>query len=93
MTLVISATSTILLMEGREADAYRLAGAERRLISETGLHLASRIPGTGIPSIDPDTTDPVLRQALAEGAAWTREEAVERALELEEAVARGPAPS
>ncbi len=93
VTLVISATSTILLMEGREADAYRLAGAERRLISETGLHLASRIPGTGIPSIDPDTTDPVLRQALAEGAAWTREEAVERALELEEAVARGPAPS
>ena len=44
VTLVISATSTMLLMAGREVDGYRLAGAERRLVAETGLHLASARP-------------------------------------------------
>ncbi len=91
VTLVISATSTMLLMLGREADGYRLAGAERRLVAETGLHLASRVPIPGMPTVDPDTTDPELRAALEEGAAWTRDEAVEHTLALEEARGRGGA--
>ena len=84
----------MLLMVGREVEGYRLAGAERRLVAETGLHLASRVPVPGMPMIDSETTDPALRAALAEGAAWTREEAFEQTLALTESVAQeAPAPT
>ena len=43
---------------------------------------------------DPDTTDPVLRAALAEGASWSRDEAVERTIGLLESLARqAPTPA
>jgi predicted ATPase/class 3 adenylate cyclase len=94
LTLTISAASTMLLMVGREVEGYRLAGAERRLVAETGLHLASRVPVPGTAMIDWDTTDPALRAALDEGAAWTRDEAVEHTLALTESVAQeAPTPS
>jgi predicted ATPase len=93
VTLVISAASILLLTQGREAEGYRLGGAERRLVAETGLHISSRVPMPGLAVIDPDTTDPALRQALAEGAALTREEAVDLTIAALEELARTPARS
>ncbi len=94
VTLVISAVSTMLLLEGREEDGYLVAGAERRLIAETGIHLASRVPIGGQPVTDPDTTDPVLRAALIDGAGWSREDTVEHTLAFLDSIAqRAPAPS
>ena len=61
------------------ADGYEVGGAVRRLVSETGVHLAVLWPTTEIPWADPDTVDPDLAAAFARGATWSREEAVERA--------------
>ncbi|HEY6570295.1 MAG TPA: adenylate/guanylate cyclase domain-containing protein [Candidatus Limnocylindrales bacterium] len=88
VTLVMSATAIMLLHEGRDADAYRVGGAERRLVAETGIHLASRVPLPGTADVDPDTSDPRLQAALAEGASWTRDEAVDHVLAFNEALGR-----
>jgi tetratricopeptide (TPR) repeat protein len=79
LALVLAGVSTLLLMGGREVDGYEVGGAVRRLVSETGVHLAVLWPTTEIPWADPDTADPDLAAAFARGATWSREEAVERA--------------
>ena len=79
-----------MLLAHREIEGYEVGGATRRLVSETGLHLATLWPADGIPIVDPDTPDGALRAALARGGAWSRDEAVERAIALAESIAGGP---
>jgi predicted ATPase/class 3 adenylate cyclase len=94
LALVLSSISTLLLMHGRVVDAYDVGGATARIVAETGIHLASLWPAEEVAVIDPDTADPVLRDALAAGGARTRQEAVEHALVLTDEIAReAPTPS
>ena len=90
IALVMIALSTSLLLSDRRDDAYRIGGAGRRLIAETGSHLATLWPVNDVPMIDPDTTDPELLALLAEGASWTRADAVARAQVLATTVAGDP---
>jgi len=89
VVLFMSGLSTALLIAGRSEDGYAVGAATRRIIAETGLHLASIWPSGQIPIADPDTADPVLRAAAATGAGWTRDEAVERAIALAADLAGG----
>ena len=90
IALVMIALSTSLLLSDRTDDAYRIGGAGRRLIAETGSHLATLWPSNDVPMIDFDTTDPALVAFLAEGASWTRADAVARAQALATSVAEEP---
>ena len=90
IALVMIALSTSLLLSDRRDDAYRIGGAGRRLIAETGSHLATLWPVNDVPMIDLDTTDPELVALLAEGASWTRADAVARAQALATTVAEDP---
>ena len=67
-----------------------MGGASRRLVAETGLHLATLWPTTEIPMVDTETTDPDLAAAFARGAAWSREETIVRAGALAAELAEGP---
>ncbi len=80
VALVLSGLSSCLLMVGRAEDGYAVGGATRRLVAETGLHLATLWPTAEVPVADPETADPGLRAAWESGAGWSRDEAVERAL-------------
>jgi non-specific serine/threonine protein kinase len=90
LALVMVAISTSLILDGQVADGYRVGGASRRLISETGIHLATLWPSDEVPQIDIETADVTLRAALEEGASWTREEAVEQTQAFAERLARDP---
>ena len=92
ISLVMIALSTSLLLSDRADDAYRIGGAGRRLIAETGSHLATLWPSNDVPMIDFGTTDPALLAFLAEGASWTRADAVARAQALATSVAEEPSP-
>jgi len=87
LALVLAAVSTTLLLVHREIEGYEIGGATNRLVSETGLHLAVLWPADEIPIVDPETSDPDLRAALARGGAWSRDEAVERTIALAEGIA------
>ena len=90
VALGLSALPSLLLIAGRTADAYRVAGAARRVIAESGVHLAALWPADLFLLPDPETADPDLRTALAEGAAWASEEAVARAIALADEAAGAP---
>jgi predicted ATPase/class 3 adenylate cyclase len=87
--LVMAALSSALLLAERPRDAYAVGAASRRAVAETGLHIATLWPSSDIPLVDPDTAVPELRTAAAEGAAWSREEAFERAIALADELAAG----
>ncbi|HEY4189182.1 MAG TPA: hypothetical protein VGM28_02065, partial [Candidatus Limnocylindrales bacterium] len=89
LALALTAVSTMLLITDRRADAYRIGGGARRLIAETGIHLATLWPTEDVPQVDPDTSDPDLSAAYAEGASWSREETVANALAAAADVAGG----
>ncbi len=87
MVVIMAALSGVLTAAQRLPDAYRIAGAARRGVAETGLHLAGMWPADLFPAPDPDTADPGLRAALEEGASWSRDEAVDRAIALADELA------
>ncbi|HEX5828657.1 MAG TPA: adenylate/guanylate cyclase domain-containing protein [Candidatus Limnocylindrales bacterium] len=89
IALLLSSVSTALLMTGRPLDAYAIGGAAARAVAESGTHLANLWPGAIFAVPDLDTTDPVLREAIARGRAWPRDEAVDRAVDLLDRVAAG----
>jgi tetratricopeptide (TPR) repeat protein len=89
VALLLSTISSLLLLDGRGADGYAVGGAALRVINETGTRLATLWPSDDVPMPDPETTDPTLRAALATGAAWSRDEAVDRAIALCDDIARG----
>jgi tetratricopeptide (TPR) repeat protein len=94
LALVLSGLATVLLMQGREVEGYEIGGAARRLISETGLHLATLWPASEVPTPEPDTASAELQAAFARGNAWTRDEVVERSLALADTLASGaPTPT
>ena len=94
LVLVLSATSSMLLLVDRPVDGYEVGGAASRLVAETGLHLVNLWPSDDIPIVDPDTADPELRAAISRGRAWSRDEAVERAIRYAAEIAQeAPAPS
>jgi predicted ATPase/class 3 adenylate cyclase len=85
----MAALPSLLLLAGRRLDAYRVAGGSRRAAAESGVHLAGLWPSTLFEMPDPETPDPVLAAALAEGASWSRDEAVARAIELADGLVGG----
>ena len=87
--LLMSATASMALLSGRAEDGYAVDAAARRAIAETGLHIANLWPSADIPIPDPDTRDPALRAAAAEGESWSREEGLERAIALADELAAG----
>ena len=89
VALVMSGLAVLLLITGREAEGYEVGGAARRLIAETGLHLATLWPASEIPTVDPETADEALRAAFERGRSLTREEAVERSLAVLDGLAAG----
>jgi predicted ATPase/class 3 adenylate cyclase len=89
LALGITAVASALLLAGRPLDAYRIKGAADRLIGETGVHLAQLGVTAEVPTPDLATSDPALIEALDEGRRWERAEAVDRAVELADAMARG----
>ena len=94
LVLVLSAASSTLLLVDRPVDGYEVGGAARRLVAETGLHLVNLWPSENIPIVDPDTADPELRAAISRGSAWSRDEAVERAIAYAAEIAQeAPAPA
>jgi predicted ATPase/class 3 adenylate cyclase len=90
--LIMAALASLLLASGRIRDGYALGAAARRATSETGLHIASVWPTEDLRIPDPETADPDLRAAAAEGVAWSRDEAVERAIRLAGELAGEPGP-
>ncbi len=89
LVLVLAGVSTTLLLLHREVEAYEVGGAAKRLVAETGLHLAALWPADDIPMVDLDTSDAALRAALARGGSWSRDEAVERTIAFAESIADG----
>ena len=87
--LLMSATASLLLLGGRVEDAYAVGAAARRAVAETGLHIATLWRTDDIPTTDPEPADPALRAAAAEGAWWSREEALDRAIALADELATG----
>jgi hypothetical protein len=73
--------ASTLLLAGRTVDAHAVRGAATRAMAETGLHLATLWPDD-FPAPDDHPADPELAAAVELGASWTREAAVDRALEL-----------
>jgi len=90
VAVAMAALPTLLLLAGRELDGYRVAGCSRRIAAESGIHLASLWPASLFRLPDPDTTDPVLAAALAEGDSWSRDEGVARVIELADSLADEP---
>ncbi len=90
LVLCLSALPSALLLAHREQEAYRIAGAARQASAETGVLLAGLWPTGTFGTADPDTADAALQAALAEGAGWTREIAMETAIKLADSLAAGP---
>ena len=80
--LTLSATASLLLMTGRTIDAIELGAAAARATAETGLHIANLWAGPSQPAPDLASTEPGHPEAAARGRAWTREEALDRAIAL-----------
>jgi predicted ATPase/class 3 adenylate cyclase len=89
VALLLSSTSSVLLMAGRPFDGHAMGAAAQRAIGETGFYLAGLWPGETFPMPDLGATDHELRRAIAEGDAWTREDAVARALTALDEIAAG----
>jgi predicted ATPase/class 3 adenylate cyclase len=89
VVLLMSGLSTAILLAGRAADGYAVSAAANRIVAETGLHLASIWPTDQVPVPDLETQDAALRAAIALGASWSRDEAVDRAVALAAEVAAG----
>jgi len=87
--LLLSAIASILVLHGRLVEGHAMGGAANLAIAQTGVHLAALWPGTVFPEPEVAPTDPVLAAAVAEGAAWSRDEAVDRALAFADAIAAG----
>jgi len=87
--LTLSATSSLLLMTGRTIDAIEIGAAAARATAETGLHIANLWAGPGQPAPDLASLEPGHQEAAARGRAWTREEALDRAIELSDELAGG----
>src|SRR3954447_13468067 len=91
MALGLTASASALQLTGQVLEAYQVAGAADRLISETGLRLALLgASGEGVPTPDLGTDDPSLRAAIDDGRSWSRAEAADRAIALTQAIAAGP---
>ena len=93
IALVMAASTTLLLLAGRAMEAYETSGAVRRLVAETGIHLAGSPPVDGLPVTDLETSDPVDRAAIALGASRPREEAATRLLTVLDELAEGGEPA
>jgi predicted ATPase/class 3 adenylate cyclase len=89
LALGMTAVGSVLLLSGRTADAYRVKGAADRLIAETGVRLAQLGVTREVPAPDASTSDPELVDALEVGRGWERSEAVDHAVALADAIARG----
>jgi hypothetical protein len=87
--LLMSATASLLLLAGRMEDAYAVGSASRRAVAETGLHLATLWRTDDIPTTDPEPIEPALKAAATEGASWSREDALDRAIALADELAAG----
>ena len=90
LVLCLSSLPSPLLLAGREVEAYRIAGASRQATAETGVHLGALWPTGTFVTADPDTPDADLQAALAEGAAWPRDDAINTAIALADSLASGP---
>jgi tetratricopeptide (TPR) repeat protein len=90
VVLVQAGLAGLLLETGRTEDAYRVAAATERRMSQTGIYLATLSSSELFEMPDLQTADPALRRALDEGAAWSADEARDRAAALlADVVARG----
>ncbi len=89
LVLTMAAMSGILLLAGRTEEAYLTGAAADRAVAETGLRLASLWPTASMPSPDRGTMDPVLLAAVSRGQALTREQALDHAIALADALAAG----
>lgn len=90
LVLTMAAMSSLLLIAGRDEDAYMLGAAAERATAETGLHIASlwATPSMQVPDLA-GATGP-LRAAMDRGRALSREEALEQALAIAGVLAAGP---
>jgi predicted ATPase/class 3 adenylate cyclase len=73
ITLVLNAFGATLYGLGRTRDSYLALGIGSRWTAETGTRLATITPSRLLTIPDPETPDPELRRAFAEGAAMPRE--------------------
>jgi hypothetical protein len=89
MVLTLAAMSSLLQLMGRTEDATAVGAASAKATAETGLHIANLWSGPALPVPDLDSTDPVMRAAVERGRSWSREEALDRAIELADQVAGG----
>jgi predicted ATPase/class 3 adenylate cyclase len=87
--LTLSAVSSLLLMTGRTIEGVEVGAAGAKATAETGLHIANLWAGPNQAVPDLTSTDPEIQAAAARGRAWTREEALERAIAISDELAAG----
>jgi tetratricopeptide (TPR) repeat protein len=92
LVLTMAAMSSLLLIAGREEEAYALGAAAERATAETGLHIASLWPTPSLRVPDVAHADGRLRDAVERGRAWTREEALDAAITIADELAAAPPP-
>jgi tetratricopeptide (TPR) repeat protein len=92
LVLTMAAMATMLLVAGREEDAYALGAAAERATAETGLHIASLWPTPSLRVPDTANAEGALRDAVERGRAWTREEALDAAISIADELAAAPRP-
>jgi predicted ATPase/class 3 adenylate cyclase len=91
MVLTVAAMASFLLLLGRDEDGFAVGAAADKAVAETGLHIANLWAGPALPMPDLASDDPALRAAVERGRSWTRDQALETAIRMADAIANGSA--
>jgi predicted ATPase/class 3 adenylate cyclase len=90
LVLAMAALASLVLLAGRDEDAYALGAAAERATAETGLHLATLWPARSMRIPDIAGARGPLLEAAERGRAWSRDEALEAAIAIADDLASGP---